>query len=127
MKLRERLKNLFGRIDMAEATTQPKNYTDEMVSSMVDQYQAEPSRVTVEALAKTFGKSTRSIIAKLSREGVYKAQPRTTKSGAPVVRKVEIVQSIQADLNISELETLQKASKADLVLLLDAIRQVKAV
>ena len=112
---------------MAEATTQPKNYTDEMVSSMFDQYQAAPSRVTVEALAKTFGKSTRSIIAKLSREGVYKAQPRTTKSGAPVVRKVEIVQSIQADLNISELETLQKASKADLVLLLDAIRQVKAV
>ena len=46
---------------MADATA--KNYTDEMVATMVDQYSAEPTKATVEALASTFGKSPRSIIA----------------------------------------------------------------
>ena len=57
-----------------------KNYTDEMVSEMTTQYTANPTRETVDALADQCGKTTRSIIAKLSREGVYVAQPRTTKS-----------------------------------------------
>ena len=71
----------FGRIDnMAVA----KNYTDEMVNAMTEQYVANPTRETVDSLANEFGKTTRSIIAKLSREGVYVAQPRTTKSGEPV-------------------------------------------
>ena len=45
-----------------------KNYTDEMVSEMTTQYTANPTRETVDALANQFGKTTRSIIAKLSRE-----------------------------------------------------------
>jgi hypothetical protein len=55
-----------------------KNYTEDMVETMVANYTSNPSRETVEFLAKEFGKSIRSIIAKLSREGVYIAQPRTT-------------------------------------------------
>ena len=42
-----------------------KNYTDEMVEQMTAQYEAKPTRETVDALAQTFGKTTRSIIAKL--------------------------------------------------------------
>ena len=64
---------------------QAKNYTEEMVNTMTEQYAANPTRETVDALADQFGKTTRSIIAKLSREGVYVAQPRTTKSGEPIV------------------------------------------
>ena len=44
----------------------PKNYTDEMVAQMTEAYQAEPTRETVDMLAKKLGKSVRSIIAKLS-------------------------------------------------------------
>ena len=47
-----------------------KNYTDEMVSQMVETHEASPTRDTVEQLAEDLGKTTRSIIAKLSREGV---------------------------------------------------------
>ena len=95
---------------MAEAK---KNYTEDMVAEMTEAYQANPTRETVEELASKFGKTVRSIIAKLSREGVYVAQPRVTKSGEPVVRKAELVAQINAKFD-SEFPTLVKASKVDL-------------
>ena len=79
-----------GSSNMAAA----KNYTDEMVEQMTAQYEANPTRETVDALAQTFGKTTRSIIAKLSREGIYKAQPRTTETGEPVISKSQFVSAI---------------------------------
>ena len=104
------------------ADAQVKNYTDEMVATMVDQYSASPTKATVEALAETFGKSTRSIIAKLSREGVYVAQPKTTKAGAPIVRKADIVADIASVLGVElEAPTLVKASKVDLLMLKEAV------
>ena len=99
-----------------------KNYTDEMVSEMTTQYTANPTRETVDALANQFGKTTRSIIAKLSREGVYVAQPRTTKSGEPVISKSELVATINEHFGI-EMPTLVKAGKQDLQRLVDAISQ----
>ena len=115
--LKNKIFNL-GESNMANA----KNYTEEMVSEMTTAYTDNPTRDTVDALAKQFGKTTRSIIAKLSREGVYVAQPRTTKSGEPVVAKAELVNEIQEHFGI-ELPTLVKAGKADLQRLVDAISQ----
>ena len=97
-----------------------KNYTDEMVNQMVSAYEAEPTRETVEALASEMGKTVRSIIAKLSREGVYVAQPKVTKSGEPVVRKAELVAQLNAHFG-TEFPTLVKASKADLQKLVDNV------
>jgi hypothetical protein len=99
-----------------------KNYTDEQVAMMTETYSANPSRETVDELASTLGKTTRSIIAKLSREGVYQAQPRTTKTGEPVVAKAELVAVISEHFGI-ELPTLVKAGKQDLQRLVDAISQ----
>ena len=99
-----------------------KNYTDEMVSEMTTQYTANPTRETVDALANQFGKTTRSIIAKLSREGVYVAQPSTTKSGEPVISKSELVSTLEAHFGI-EMPTLVKAGKQDLQRLVEAISQ----
>ena len=109
---------IFGRISMAQA----KNYTEEMVNMMTERYSANPSRETVDTLAQELGKTTRSIIAKLSREGVYKAQPRTTKTGEPVVQKSELVATLSEHFGI-ELPTLVKAGKQDLQRLVDAISQ----
>jgi len=99
-----------------------KNYTDEQVKMMTTAYTETPTRETVDSLAETLGKTTRSIIAKLSREGVYQAQPRTTKSGEPVVAKAELVAQISEHFGI-ELPTLVKAGKQDLQRLVDAIAQ----
>jgi len=106
----------FGRKNMTEVTRTP-NYTDEMVNAMVADYQDNPTKDTVANLAKEFNKSTRSIVAKLVREGVYVAAPRVTKTGAPVIRKAELVAQIQDALGV-EFTTLEKASKADLEKLL---------
>jgi len=118
------MKNLITYIKeliMADTNAvRPKNYTDEMVASMTEQYVANPTRDTVDALAQEFGKSVRSIIAKLSREGVYVAQPKVTKTGEPVVRKAELVEILQAHFEVA-IPTLVKASKADLQKLVDAI------
>ena len=100
--------------------TKAANYTEEMVDAMVADYQDNPTKETVEKLSAEFGKTTRSIVAKLVREGVYQAAPRVTKTGAPVVRKSEIVSQIQDALGI-ELLTLEKASKQDLEALLVAV------
>ena len=96
------------------------NYTEAMTEKMVAKYSANPTRDTVEALAKELGKNTRSVIAKLSREGVYKAQPRTTKTGELIVRKAELLAQIESKLGV-EFPSLVKASKADLQRLIDTI------
>jgi hypothetical protein len=105
---------------MADTAIRPKNYTDEMVAQMTEAYVANPTRETVEVLATSMGKSVRSVIAKLSREGVYVAQPKVTKTGEPVVRKQELVAELQSHFGIN-LPTLVKASKADLQRLVDSI------
>ena len=106
----------FGRNIMAVA----KNYTEEMVVSMTEQYNANPTRETLDSLAQEFGKTTRSIIAKLSREGIYKAQPRTTKTGEPVISKAQYVSAINTHFEV-ELPTLVKAGKQDLAKLAEVL------
>ena len=107
---------------MTEVTRTP-NYTDEMVDAMVAEYTANPTKDTVVSLSREFNKTTRSIVAKLVREGVYVAQPRTTKTGAPVVRKSEIVAESQTELGATAgFPSLEKASKADLQNLLALIQ-----
>jgi hypothetical protein len=109
------------KLNMADSTTiRPKNYTDEMVAQMTKAYEANPTRETVEDLAATLGKSVRSVIAKLSREGVYVAQPKVTKTGEPVVRKAELVVMLEAHFGV-QMPTLVKASKADLQKLADTL------
>lgn len=105
---------------MTQTAIRPKNYTDEMVAEMHTLYEANPTRETVDTIATNFGKSVRSVIAKLSREGIYVAQPRVTKTGEPVVRKSELVAQIEDHFEI-EVPTLVKASKTDLQALISMI------
>ena len=103
-----------------------KNYTDEQVSYMVKEYQANPSRETVDTIAEELGKNARSVIAKLSREGVYVTQPKVTKRGEPVIKKAELVMELCTILGIdhSEIATLEKATKADLQNLINRLSQL---
>ena len=111
------IKNYYIRSEKTMATA---NYTEQQTKEMVAQYEAAPTKETVVAIAEKLGKNTRSVIAKLSREGVYKAQPRTTKRGEPVVLKQELVNIIQEHFG-DEFPSLVKASKVDLQKLIDKI------
>ena len=57
------------------------NYTEEQVAVMIEKYSNNPTRETVEFLAQEMDKSIKSIIGKLSREGVYKKTVYKTKTG----------------------------------------------
>ena len=98
---------------MATKTVKTVNYTDEQTASMVKDYAAG---VTVETIAEALGKTTRSVIAKLSREGVYKAKEYKTKTGEKVEKKDETADAIGAVLKMtdSEIESLTKANKTAL-------------
>ena len=96
------------------------NYTDEMIAEMVSIYNEQPTRNTVDNLAQRFEKTPRSIIAKLSAEGVYQKPAATTKTGEPVVRKSELVAQIQEAVGI-EVPSAEKMTKADLQALVKAI------
>tara|TARA_Y100000389_G_scaffold158983_1_gene160603 strand:- start:67 stop:387 length:321 start_codon:yes stop_codon:yes gene_type:complete len=92
------------------------NYTEEQTRKLVEMYKAQPSMLTVEELAIMYGKSPKSIIGKLSREGVYERAVYKNKSGDLPVTKAEIVYNIAENLGleIEHLLGLEKAPKATL-------------
>jgi len=100
------------------------NYTPEQTAQIVTDY---ANGVTVETLAQNLGKSARSIVAKLSREGVYKAKVRTTKNGETVVKKDAHADAIGAILRLPEndIESLTKANKSALKAIFEALANSK--
>ena len=99
------------------------NYTEEQVDYMKSVYIAFPSRETVELLAKEYDKSVKSIIGKLSREGVYKKTEYLTKTGEKPITKIQIVENLASklDLDITALAGLEKAPKTALKNLEDSL------
>lgn len=98
------------------------NYTPEQTLKIVADYQ---QGVAVEQIADAMGKSVRSIVAKLSREGVYKKKEYVTKQGEPVVKKDQHADAIGALLGLSEpdTESLTKANKQALRRIFEALSQ----
>jgi hypothetical protein len=90
------------------------SYTPELTELIISEYSNDPTRATVDRLAEEHGKSARSIIAKLSSAGVYKAPERVTKSGEPIVRKEELAKEIGEWFGL-EVPTLAKAAKLELI------------
>ena len=92
------------------------NYTPEQVDLMKEQYTKNPSRETVENLAETLDKSIKSIIGKLSREGVYKKTVYKTKTGESPETKKEIVENLAGLLNLEYIQVagLEQSPKSAL-------------
>lgn len=102
------------------------NYTPEMTASMIADYKAG---VSVEKIAEAVGRTTRSVIAKLSREKVYVAKTYATKTGEPVVKKDATADAIGAVLKLTEaeIESLTKANKTALVKIFAALAASKPI
>ena len=92
------------------------NYSEEVTEAIVEEYRNSPTIETVEKLAEMYQRSKKSIIGKLSREGVYRREGYKTKTGESPITKVEIVSNIAESLGIelSDLEGLEKSPKASL-------------
>lgn len=92
-------------------------YTVEQTSALVEAYKAAPTAETVAAFAEQFGKSIKSVVAKLSREGVYQKKEYTTKAGARPIKKDSLADVIgnACGLSDAEADSLAKANKTALV------------
>ena len=101
-------------------TTTP-NYSPEMVAAIKA---AQPLNAAKAAdLAETFGKSPRSVIAKVLSLGLpYTSARPSRKDGSAVLRKAEIVRQITEAVSCdSPLSGLVKAPRKDLVSLREAL------
>ena len=102
------------------------NYTPEQTTKMVSDYQ---NGITVEQIAETLGKTVRSVVAKLSREKVYKAKEYISKTGEKPVKKDTHADAIGAILRMPEndIESLTKANKNALKMIFDALANSKPI
>lgn len=100
-------------------TEKTPNYTPEQETQLQQLYQ---SGTTIQDLATQFGKSERSIVAKLSRMGIYQGKGRPQPGSR--VTKAGLVARLGELLNLSSLETLEKADKAALI---DLVTKIEAL
>lgn len=101
------------------------NYTAEVTAEVVERYTAGEA---VESIAVAVGKSVRSVVAKLSREGVYKAKAEKAKA-EKAVTKANLIEAIAKEVGVAseKLESLEKATKEALAIVAGALgAEVKA-
>ena len=115
------------------ATAKIENYTEVQAAEMLAQYDPQASAEVREAQVKHFatkyGKTVRSIVAKLSRMQVYVPKAYVSKTGEKPVRKNAHADAIGAILRLSENETesLTKANKTALVKIFTALANSKPI
>ena len=111
---------------MATAKVKVVNYTAEQTAKMVADYEAG---VSADAIAQGLGKTLRSVVAKLSREGVYKKAERVTKTGEAIQKKDSVADAIGKVLSLTESETesLTKANKTALKKIFSALANSKPI
>lgn len=92
-------------------------YTPEQTQTIVELYR---NGATVESIAGTIGKTTRSVVAKLSREGIYKPQ---AKESVPRVTKEALVRELETKLELvsGTLDSFEKCSREQLVILVSRV------
>ena len=101
------------------------NYTEQQVQHMIEEYKNNPTRETVENLADELDKSVKSIIGKLSREGVYQKTVYKTKTGEDPVTKKELVEELSELVGIEYpmIAGLEKSPKIDLKRLVEILKE----
>jgi len=97
-----------------------KNYTDEMVATLVSGYATKEgtNKEFVSEMAKELGRTTKSIVAKLVSLNLYETEAKVTKSGTPVISKGELVDQIEQYFGF-QVPSFVKATKVDLQNLVD--------
>lgn len=101
-------------------------YTKEITEAIVAKYKANPCRDTVEELAEDFDKPVKSIIGKLSKEGVYQRQSYVSKTGEKPITKIELVSELEDSLGFEadELAGVEKAPKLQLQKLVNVVNEL---
>ncbi len=97
-------------------------YTAEQTSELVAAYKASATPETVAIFAEKFGKTVKSIVAKLAREGVYKKAEKASSVSKSGMQKDEIVIALELMVG-AELKSFGNATKKDLETLMAFIKR----
>mgnify|MGYP000208161992 CR=1 FL=1 len=111
------------------ATRYTQEQTDSLVSAYANANSETARKAVVTTYASSLGKSTSSIVAKLARERVY-VKPAIHSKKAETSTKDAYINHIAIMLNIrdvSRLDSLEKASKAALMLVSDHLNQLNDI
>ena len=108
-------------------TEKTPNYTAEMVAVLLAGYDPEATQdertAQIAAISKEIDRPTRSVIAKLTSEGVYVPKVYKTKKGEKVVRKSALVAELASLMGVEEdvISSVEKATKKTLQLFVAAL------
>lgn len=119
-----------SKLEKIMAATKTVNYTAEQEAVIVAMAGAgKLTSADAEKLAEQFGKTVKSVVAKLSRMGVYAKKEYTTKTGEKVVKKDAHADAIGAILRLTEAEidSLTKANKTALAKIFEALANSKPI
>ena len=94
--------------------TKSVTYTPELLATITEKYLAG---VSLETISKEVDKTVPSIRSKLVAEKVYVPKKAVAKTGDAPVRKIALARKIAELTGIESLDSLEKASKAELSLL----------
>ncbi len=83
----------------------------------IELYEKAPTMQTVDKICILLNKTRKSVIAKLSKEGVYITKRYTTKRGENTITKLQLVRKIEKILD-TKLSDLEKTPKTTLKVLL---------
>lgn len=96
------------------------NYTEEMVTIATEMY-AEGGNAAIEEIAEKLGRTSRSVISKLVREGVYVAEVKVTKPRDEGPTKKELQAQLLAVAPSVPIDGLAGATKEAISWLLEAL------
>lgn len=100
-------------------TAKTVNYTPEMTAAVIDGFE---NGKTVEAIALEVGKTVRSVIAKLSKEGVYTAKAKVAKAGKAETKAVMLAKAeVALGVAPGTFATFEKGSKEAVEALMAAV------
>ena len=101
-----------------------RNYSEQETKEIIELYLCNPSLEMVTEISVKYRKTRKSVIAKLSKEGVYKRKVYTSKTGELPITKQEIVGIIENALGC-KLPGLDKTQKTTLLSLENSVSQLQ--
>ena len=102
-------------------------YTEEQTKYMIEFYQAAADKLAaVLQLAEQLDRPKKSIIGKLSKEGVYQKIKYKTKGGEDPVTKKEMLAELAEllEIDLEDIQGMEKSPKLELKLILDKIKLI---
>lgn len=105
---------------MAERVTKAPNYSEELTAAIVQRYKAGES---VQSIAESIGKTVRSVIAKLVREGAYIAPEKPVKADKDEgPSKKEMLRELASLDSAFPVDQIANATKEAIQAVIDRLR-----